>query len=345
MAMKAKDLAKKLGISPASVSLVLNNKPGVSEKTRQMVLDALTEYGCENLMADSPKEKKTVLFLVYRKNVAKVEESPYFSQIFSGIIEGVECQVKNCGYKLMVAYVDSLSIVNEVARIREEEIDGLLILATEMIEEQMKLFTDMHVPTIIIDNYMENKDMDCVAINNEQGVDLAITHLVNMGHRDIGYLHIEGNANNFVERYYGFLRAVRENALELNEEHILSFTTHGGDDLYLQLKKQLSQLSSMPTAFFADNDIVAIWATKVLREIGYRVPQDVSLVGFDNISLSQMIDPALTTIQTPKYPIGCVAVNLLANKIEGKLEDVFDGIQKVEMKTTLIQRQSVMQRV
>ena len=344
MSMKAKDLAKKLGISPASISLVLNNKPGVSEQTRQMVLQALKEYGCENLMAENAGDKKTILFLVYRKNASKVEESPYFSQIFSGIIEGVECQVKNCGYKLMVAYVDGLSIEDEILRIREEPIDGLLILATEMIEEQMRLFTDMHVPTIIIDNYMENKNMDCVAINNEQGVDLAISYLASMEHRDIGYLHIEGNANNFVERYYGFLRAVRENKMVLNEERILSFTTHGGDDLYVQLREKISRLQSMPTAFFADNDIVAIWATKVLRELGYKVPEDISIIGFDNISLSSLVDPPLTTIQTPKYPIGCVAVNLLSNKIEGKLENAFDGIQKVEMKTSLIERQSVKKR-
>ncbi len=345
MTMKAKDLAKKLELSPASVSLVLNNKPGVSEKTREMVLEALKDYNCEHLLSATSEENKTVLFLVYRKNIKKVDEAPYFSQIFSGIIEGVEYQVKNYGYKLMIAYVDSETIVGEVARIREEEIEGLLVLATEMIEEQMKLFTEMHVPTIIIDNYMENKAMDCIAINNEQGVGLALSHLAQMGHQDIGYLHIEGNANNFVERYYGFLRGICENKLTLQKEHVLNFAFQDGGDVYVALKNQLEKLSTMPTAFFADNDIVAIWAIKALRELGHRVPEDVSIVGFDNISLSEMMDPPLTTIQTPKYPIGCVAVHLLESKMSGKFEEKFDGIQKVEMKTSLIQRKSVHRRV
>ncbi len=336
MAVKAKELAKLLGISPASVSLVLNNKPGVSEATRNKVFSALKEFGYEDLLPDTVEEKK-ILFLVYRKNGTKAEASPYFSQIFTGIIEGVEYQVKNCGYKLMITYSDSKSIASDVEKIKEEQIEGLLLLATEMVEEQMKLFTDMHVPTVIFDNYMGSEDLDSVAINNEQGVDLAVSHLVSMGHRDIGYLHVEGNANNFVERYYGFLRSSRENHLKINEDNIVEFTSAGGDAAYLELKEHLGAMKNMPTAFFADNDIIAIWAIRVLRENGYRIPEDISIVGFDDISISSMMDPPLTTIQTPKYAIGCVAVNSLVSKIEGKSE----GIQKIEMKTALVERQSV----
>lgn len=336
MAVKAKELAKLLGISPASVSLVLNNKPGVSEATRNKVFSALKEFGYEDLLPDTIEEKK-ILFLVYRKNGSKAEASPYFSQIFTGIIEGVEYQVKNCGYKLMITYSDSKSIALDVEKIKEEQIEGLLLLATEMVEEQMKLFTDMHVPTVIIDNYMGSEDLDSVAINNEQGVDLAVSHLVSMGHREIGYLHVEGNANNFVERYYGFLRSIRENHLKLNEDNIVEFTSAGGDAAYLELKEHLGARKNMPTAFFADNDIIAIWAIRVLRENGYRIPEDISIVGFDDISISSMMEPPLTTIQTPKYAIGCVAVNSLVSKIEGKSE----GIQKIEMKTALVERQSV----
>jgi LacI family transcriptional regulator len=337
MAVKAKELAKILGISPASVSLVLNNKPGVSEATRNRVFSALKEYGCEDLITESQEEKKTILFFVYRKNGTKTEASPYFSQIFSGIIEGIEYQVKYSGYKLMITYADIWTISSEVEKIRGEQIDGLLLLATEMVEEQMQLFTDMHVPTVIIDNYMESEDMDCIAINNEQGVDVAVSHLVSMGHRDIGYLHVDGNANNFVERYYGFLRSVRENHLLINEENIIELSTNGGDAVYVKLKERLAAMKNMPTAFFADNDIIAIWATRVLREMGYRIPEDISIVGFDNITISELMEPPLTTIQTPKYAIGCVAVNSLINKIEGKSK----GIQKIEMKTSLMVRSSV----
>ncbi len=340
MAVKAKELARILGISPASVSLVLNNKPGVSDATRNKVFSAIKELGYEDLLSESVDEKKTILFLVYRKNGTKMEDSPYFSQIFSGIIEGVEYQVKNCGFKLMITYADRSTIAAEVEKIRGEQMEGLLLLATEMVEEQMKLFNDMHVPTVIIDNYMESEDMDCVAINNEQGVDIAVSYLASMGHRDIGYLHVNGNANNFVERYYGFLRAIRENQLVVTEGNIIEFSSGGGDAVYPELKERITALKKMPTAFFTDNDIIAIWAIRVFRELGYRIPEDISIVGFDNISISELLDPPLTTIQTPKYAIGYVAVNTLVSKMDGKSE----GIQKIEMKTSLIKRSSVSYR-
>ncbi len=337
MAIKAKELAKMLGISPASVSLVLNNKPGVSEATRNKVFSVIKELGCEDLLPESVEETKTILFLVYRKNGTNTEETPYFSQIFSGIIEGVENQVKNSGYKLMITYADSKSIISVVEKIKAEQIEGLLLLATEMIGDQMKLFSDMHVPTVIIDNYMESEDMDCVVINNEQGVDAAVSYLVSMGHRDIGYLHVNGNAHNFMERYYGFLRSMSENQLSINDEFLIEFSSSGGDAVYPELKERIGALKRFPTAFFADNDIIAIYAMRVLREMGYRIPEDISVIGFDNISLSQMLDPPLTTIQTPKYAIGCAAVNSLVRSMSGKSE----GIQKIEMKTSLIKRNSV----
>ncbi|MGF7141893.1 LacI family transcriptional regulator [Anaerotaenia torta] len=337
MAFKSKEIAKMLGISPASVSLVLNNKPGVSEATRNKVFSLIKELGYEDLLPETAEETKTILFLVYRKNGANTEASPYFSQIFSDIIEGVEKQARNSGYKLMITYADTSTIQSEVAKIKGEQMEGLLLLATEMVEEQMDLFTEMHVPTVIIDNYMETKDIDSVAINNEQGVSLAISYLVSMGHRDIGYLHVNGNAHNFSERYYGFLRAAREYQLAAGEERIIEFSSGGGDAAFLELKERIGAIKYMPTAFFADNDIIAIYAIRILRELGYQIPGDVSVVGFDNISLSEMLDPPLTTIQTPKYAIGRAAVNTLTDMISGESE----GIRKIELKTSLVKRNSV----
>lgn len=339
MSIKAKDIAEMLNISPASVSLVLNNKPGVSESTRLKVLNKLEELGCVDLIPEKNDDKKTILFLIYRKRGAVVEQSPYFSQIFSGVVEGVEFQIKNLGYKLMITYADESNIVSEIEKIRQEEIDGLLLLGTEMVDDQMKLFKNMNVPTVLVDNYMKSENIDSVAINNEQGVDIAVSYLVKMGHKEIGYLHVKEDANNFQERFFGFLRSAQENNLELDDNYIIDFSTTGDDAVYVELKKRLAELEKMPTAFFADNDIVAIWTMKILRELGYSIPSDVSIVGFDDISICELLDPPLTTISTPKFEIGCVAVNTLFNKIENK--SVGNGIQKIELKTKLITRSSV----
>lgn len=337
MSVKAKELAEMLGLSPASVSLVLNHKPGVSEVTRNRVFKAVKELGCQELISDGTKVQQNILFLVYRKNGKDNSKSPYFSQIFSDIIEGVESQSKSYGYKLSIAYTDQFSIAEAVEKIKSEQVDGILLLATEMREEQMKLFSDIHVPAVIIDNYMESEDIDCVAINNEQGVELAVSYLVSMGHRDIGYLHVDGNANNFIERYYGFMRSVNKHKLTVSRENIIEFSTSGGEAVYWELKGRLATLKKVPTAFFADNDIIAVYAVRVLREMGYRIPEDVSVVGFDNIALAGLMDPPLTTVCTSKHAIGSGAVNALVGKLNGTSE----GVQKIEMKSSLVIRNSV----
>ena len=337
MGMKVKDIAKMLDLSPSTVSLVLNNKPGISDVTRERVKKAVIDLGCEDLIVQDVEEKKTILFVVYRKHGSSVTGSSYFSQLFSFIIEGVEYQTRAKGYNLMISYIDQNNFKQEAARIRSEAVEGILLLATEMDVEQIEAFLSIPMPIVVLDNYIEQKQYDCVTMNNELGVYEAISHLAALGHRDIGYFHIVCNANNFVERYFGFQRAVEMLGLTVKKENIIEIATEGGDAVYEELKRQLSQRESLPTAFFADNDIVAICAMRVLRELNVQIPQDVSIVGFDNMALSEMLDPPLTTIQIPKRKMGMAAVNAIIEKIN---EDGV-GSLKTEVATSLIVRHSV----
>lgn len=337
MSIKAKDIAKELNLSPASVSLVLNNKSGVSDITRNRVFDYLKEIGHIDLLPDVPSKNRTILFLVYKKFRA-IEENPhYFTQIFSKIMEGVEFQVKQFGYELMITYTNSETFNLEVNKIRTQNIQGLLILGTEILEAQLDVLKTLSVPLVMIDNYITNNDIDCITINNEQGVELAISHLVAKGHKDISYLHIKGNANNFNQRYFGFKRSVEENNLVLNDNSIISFSSTGGDAVYVELRKKLGELQKMPTAFFADNDIIAVWTIRILLELGYKVPNDISIIAFDNMPLAEILDPPLTTINIPKFEMGCIAVVNLLNKIN----HLTNATLNIELKTSLIERSSV----
>lgn len=337
MGIKVKDLAVMLELSPSTISLVLNNKPGISDFTRKKVKDAVKELGYEELLMNESNDKKSILFVVYRKHGIAPASTPYFSQLFSEIIEGVESQVRARGYQLMISYMDKDSIKEETAAIKSEEVAGILVLATEMEEKQIASFKDIHIPAIIVDNYIELEPFDCVTINNELGVYEAIKYFTDMGHKKIGYLHISHNANNFSERYFGFLRASELLHLDIDTNDILEIATDGGEAVYLELKHKLEERKELPTAFFADNDIVAICAMKVFRELGYRIPEDISIIGFDNMTLSEMLDPPLTTIQIPKRKIGVIAVNSIIDKIH----EYVPGVMKIEVGTELIVRNSV----
>jgi DNA-binding LacI/PurR family transcriptional regulator len=336
MGIKVKDLANLLNLSSSTVSLVLNNKPGISEVTRNRVHQAIKELGYEELFIDEKREKKNYLFIVYRKYGTEPAGSPYISHFFSEIIEGVESQIKARGYNLRISYIDEKSVKEEIDKIRDEKVEGILILATDMAEEKMNAFEDIKVPLLIIDNYMEHKNFNCITINNEKGVYEAVKHLVDMGHNRIGYFHIVKNARNFSERYFGYLRAVEICGMNIEREHIFELKTYGSDSVYRELKNLLKDKENLPTAFFADNDIVAICAVRVFRELGYKIPEDISIIGFDNMELSEMTDPPLTTIHIPKHTLGVIAANTI---IDTKIEH--GGILKIEVGTSLIIRKSV----
>lgn len=339
--MKVKELAEILHLSPSTVSLVLNGRPGISDETRKKVKDAVVELGCEDMFNIKEKKQGTLLFVVYRKNVIGDDKAHYFSQVFSEIIEGVEHQAKNRDFHLMITYTDEQRLEEELIRISEVNADGILLLATEMKEGQINNFLKLGIPTVMIDNYMLNHPCDCVTINNEMGVYDAISYLKELGHKKIGYLHIVQNAKNFEERYYAFLSAMKRVNLTFEEKLILQFNTSAGNNLRDKLLKELGELKEMPTAFFADNDIMAIFALQALKKLGYKVPEDVSLIGFDNMPMSEMMETPLTTIYSPKKKLGVAAVNLLIDK----MEESSAGSFKMEISTSLIVRKSVRKSV
>ena len=236
-----------------------------------------------------------------------------------------------------MSYADRDSVARVAEEIDREQTEGVLVLATEMREEQLEAFAQIQIPVVIVDNYVQNKSFDCVTINNEQGVNEAVKHLVEMGHTDIGYLHVSDNANNFTERYYGFLRAMDSLGLKCPKNRIINICTDGGEAVYQSLKEALLEVDKMPTAFFSDNDIIAVYAMRIFREMGYRIPEDISIAGFDNIAFLEVFDPPLTSIQVPKHKMGVVAANTLIDKIKEPVE----GVVKIEVCTSLVVRGSV----
>jgi len=334
MSLKAKDIAKILDISPSTVSMVLNNKPGISDNRRQQIIKKINELGCGHLLKKiGTASGKNIGFVVYKTIGVIIDESPFFSLI----IEGVNVQARKYGYNLMMIHIDRNMLVDEcVKQVRDCHCDGLIIFGVEMFSADVALFRNIGLPFVIVDNYFVDEDVDTVSINNKQGVRKSVKHLTELGHRKIGYIKSNEIINSFSERYETYLGILRELGLEFDERYVfpLQYSENGS---YLDMKRFLDEGRKLPSALVADNDLLAFSAMKAIQESGYRIPDDVSIIGFDDRPICLLSDPQMTTVLVPKDSFGPASVDLLVSRFENPQKNCF----RIEIGVELIQRGSV----
>lgn len=338
MALRAKDIAEMLGVSTATVSLVLNNKPGVGELKRQEIIRKIKELGCEYMLKDVPLEKTPVNkgrigFVVYKKTGQIIDESPFFTYI----LEGINNSMTGYGYNLNFIYLNqSMSLEVQESQLKSADCEGFIIFGVEMQRDDLQIFIDTGLPFSVLDNSFQESDVDSVAINNAQGTSKAIQHLYDMGHRNIGYIRCKVRINSFEERFQEYKKWMQYLGLKVHEEHIAEV---GYSELEVRddIKEYLKSRNDCPTAFFAENDFLACNAMQAMQELGYKVPDDISLVGFDDRPIAQMVYPNLTTVNVPKNIFGPAAVDLLMSKLRSGREQSV----KLEIGTNLIVRGSV----
>lgn len=339
MAVTAKKLAQILGLSEAAVSMALNGRPGVSTATRKKVLDAAKEHGYDftrinEAETGSAAVRGTLYFIIYRKHGAVVADTPFFSQLSQGIDTGC----KKHRYYLNVSYLDEDENTEE--RLRSMilfDCRGILLLGTEMQERDLAPFLRLKLPLVVLDTYFETLEADYVLINNIQGAYLATDYLISHCRSQPGYLRSSYSINNFRERADGFYKAVRSHGMSTSKSvvHLLSPSLEGACADMLEILDAGEEIAS---CYFADNDLIACGAIKALRERGFRIPQDVSVVGFDDMPVSTYAEPALTTVHVPKQYMGEAAVRRLAHIIDFQNEVPL----KLEVSTRLVRRKSVL---
>lgn len=336
MNFKAKDIAEMLNISTATVSLVLNDKPGVSEETRAKVYSAIKElgYNYDYLQKyTQPKVERNLRLLVYKKHGNVIGSTPFFTSV----LEGCEIEARNNGCNLIINYINEDNCYEYVNQIKNNStIDGLIILATEMDSTDLSIFSTLNIPLIILDNYFEDIFCDSVAINNVQGSYLATKHLLEMGHTEIGHLKSTVRINNFIEREDGFRKALRNSNVKYNKDYDF-YVRPDLENSYKDLKDLLIKGKNLPTAFFADNDIIAIGAIKAIKEFGKKMPDDISIIGFDDMPYCEVIEPRLSTFSVPKTRMGMLAIKRLITQIENNTKESV----KIEVNTTLVERDSI----
>lgn len=335
MSITAKELAAKLGLSEAAVSLALNHKPGVSTATRKRVIAAAEELGYDfsRLKPQEPgKNNGSIYFVIYKKHGAVVADTPFFAQLS----EGVDEACKTLPYYLNIQYLhendDVSALLSDWKRIGCR---GLILLGTEMQKQDLLPFLNSGLPLVLLDNYFEEVDVDSVLINNIKGAYTAADHLIRKRHTQPGYLHSSYSINNFEERADGFYKAIRKNGMSTSRS-IVHRLTPSAEGSYADMKELLARSEPLANCYFADNDLIAAGAVRALKEAGYRIPQDIAVVGFDNMPICTYIEPPLTTIHVPKQYMGRMAVQRLHELITNP-----DSLPiKIEISTTLHKRKS-----
>lgn len=334
MSISSKELANILGISPSTVSMVFNNKPGISEDTRVKVLEAAKEYGYKYSEKKAPKAQVgTIYLIIYKKHGAIINDTPFFFNVTEGIEK--ECRRNNCN--LQIKYFDERNDLSaQIDSLNNDSCSGILLLATEMDETDFIIFNSLKKPLVVLDCYYDELQYDSVIINNVQGAYIATEYLIKNGCKKIGYLHSNVKISNFSERADGYYKALRRYNIDTSHPYIVEVrpTTEGA---YKDMLTYLNTHENLPDGFFADNDIIAAACMKAFSEKGIKIPNDISIVGFDDIPIGELLTPPLTTMNVPKHSLGSRAVRTLLNRIgEQNLRQI-----KLELSTQIVERGSV----
>lgn len=282
-----RDLAEKLGVSTATISMVLNNKPGISEATRKRVMAEVQSSGYSIDRFTTPSKKENINFIIYKKHGKVIADTPFFSTL----IESIEQKAGKEGYRLSIRYLNGNSEVFEVNRRQQE---GILLLGTEMSEEDLVPFMKLGVPLVVLDNSFSLTPVNTVAIDNFGGIATATQHLIDRGHTNIGYMRSSIEITNFAERFFGFSKCLKDNKLTMSE---CIYLGPNMDDTYRAMKQWLENNELKSTAFVSDNDFIALGAIRALREQGITLGKDVSVVGFDDLPFTSINEPPLSSVR------------------------------------------------
>lgn len=330
--MNLKEIAKLVSVSPATVSLVLNNREGVGQEKRRQIEKILEENGYQVNDRTESKAKNSIRFIKYKKHALLVDGNPGF---VNAIIDAIEKECRRQGFNLiMTAYGENQ--MDEISRLIEQNpADGILLLGTELTAEDLGAISHASAPMVIIDNYLPMSDFNCITMNNEEAIYRSVSHLLSLGHPKIGFIANELPSNNCNARMSAFEFSLTRQGCEFDPS--LVYTVHPTPDgAYQSIRALLEAGVKFPSALVANNDSIALGAMKAFKEFKIKIPDDISIVGFDSIPFSTISDPPLTTIEVSCAEIGIWAVRILCDRIQYP----FSSVTKIQIGTRLLERSS-----
>lgn len=332
--MKLREIAAEARVSLSSVSLVLNGKPGISPEKREKIARLLRENGYQvRTMADTPAVSfRNILFLKYSKHSYLVNGNPGF---VTQIIDAVDQECRKHNYDLLITAFQDFRSIHLPEMLEKPATLGVILLGTEIQNADMAAFSDCQKPMVVVDNSLPRLPFNIVTMHNEEAIFSAVKHLLNLGHRHVGFLANSIPANNDLERLAAFKNALAAYGGSFEKDLVYSIfpTMDGACESVSQL---LFQGTRFPSALVANNDSIAIGALRAFKNRGLRIPQDISLVGFDGLPFAALSEPPLTTISVSCGEIGRWAVQILHEQIQGRST----ALCKMQVCTRFTQRES-----
>lgn len=330
--VRMKDIAERLDISVNAVSLAINNKSGVSEKTRQRILKAAEEL--DYLDSHPTMARKNQL-----NNICMMIEEKNFrdTRFYSRVILGIENEAKKSGYDVIVSFIDMDSGAIP-SSIEQGKAAGIIIVGSVQ-DEYLSKALSYGIPTVLVDHASFSISTDAILTQNIPGAFMATKYLIDKGHIDIGFFGEKYLTLSFNERWIGYCEAMRQYNLPVIDDFCLtdSIDNYAVNNDYESVAGILSNMKKLPTAWVCGNDSAAIILINALNSIGKNVPDDVSIVGFDDIDLCTIVSPNLTTIRVDKGLMGVNGVK----KLLMRMEDRKNPNCHIRMAVNIVERDSV----
>jgi LacI family transcriptional regulator len=319
------EIAKIAGVSKTTVSRVLNNKPDVDPSTREKILGLIDEYEFQpNAFAKAISlQKSRHIGLLIPHKAEYVFSNPFYTEV----MRGVSTEVDEQDYYLVMCYAHE---ANYLDIYKQKRVDAFVLLSPGSFHHNIiDSLNSSDVPFVSTAKISDGVSMVYVDVDNFYGATLIMDHLVGLGHRRIAYIG-KPTLQSSIDRLNGYRAVLEKNDLP-DDPNLELITDTSSAERGHDYTQQLLQLPEPPTAIFLANDVMAIGAIQAIQESGRRVPEDISVTGFDDIPFAKFTNPPLTTIRQPSYEKGVQAARILIQSLENKDTQLQSMILPVEL--------------
>jgi LacI family transcriptional regulator len=300
-----------------TVSRVINNSGYIGRETRSRVEAAIAELAyVPNAVGRQLRSKRTKMLALVLSDIM----NPFFTTIARGVEDVARAQ----GFSVMFCNTDESEA--EEARyllmLVQRQVDGVLLVPASTSGKSLRLLSSHHMPVVVIDRRIQSRQIDSVRSDSEAGAYTLTQHLIGLGHRRIAVLTGRRSVSTSIDRVAGYCRAMLDAGLELDDDLVRYGEYNYGEYNQVdgnRMAQEVLAADPRPTAIFAANNFIAFGAMRSLRDAGFRVPEDMSIVAFDDLPVAWLSDPFMTVVDQPAYEIGRRAAELLLSRLDGTI--------------------------